>query len=308
MALLVNTRQYRRFAAKLMIKITSGSLSFWAITSNISQKGLCIRANQEFPVNKVLDIELIMPDGQISTIKGTVKHVNESPQSQRRFGIGIEIIEDDTTFRNYLHNLEEKTVLPGTHKAEAVYNTQDMGKDPAAARASGTPDIIRTSHQMSTHQKDEELCEQVPSEEPEKELRKPVHTTGPENNPSRSKQGRGGKTRALPAFLMILLAIGIVTAGIVLYRGFMQDRNIQPAKDLICSIQVGSFRSHANAQVLLQKYQDKGHTVFIDTSDIKGKGIMYKVLIGPFQHINDTSRVAEDIRAQENIDPFVTCK
>jgi hypothetical protein len=53
----------------------------------------------------------MMLDGQISTIKGTVRNVTETPQLNRRFGLGIEIIEDDITFREYLKNLEAKTVL-----------------------------------------------------------------------------------------------------------------------------------------------------------------------------------------------------
>jgi hypothetical protein len=306
MPLLLNTRQYRRFAAKLMVKITSGSLSFWALTSNISQKGLCIRANQEFPVNKVLDIELIMPDGQISSIKGMVKHVNESPQSQRRFGIGIEIIKNDTTFRDYLYDLEEKTILHSTHPADSAH-TLDIKEEVLAPGVSETPDTSLSSHQEEAEAYEEA---EVSAETSEEETRELSHISGRRGVPSRAKQGtgRGRWTGVVPVFLIMLLVLGMVTGGVVLYRSLMQDRGMLPARDLICSIQVGAFRSGANAQGLLQEYTDKGYTVFIDERDVRGTGVMYKVLIGPFQGRGDTAQVAEDIRAKENIDPFVTCQ
>ena len=306
MPLLLNTRQYRRFAAKLMVKITSGSLSFWALTSNISQKGLCIRANQEFPVNKVLDIELIMPDGQISSIKGMVKHVNESPQSQRRFGIGIEIIKNDTTFRDYLYDLEKKTILHSTHPADSAH-TLDIKEEVLAPGVSEIPDTSLSSHQGGAEAYEEA---EVSAETSEEETRELSHISGRRGEPSRAKQGtgRGRWTGVVPVFLVMLLVLGMVTGGVVLYRSLMQDRGMLPARDLICSIQVGAFRSGANAQGLLQEYTDKGYTVFIDERDVHGTGIMYKVLIGPFQRIEDTAQAAEDIRAKENIDPFVTCR
>ena len=184
-------------------------------------------------------------------------------------------------------------------------HTQDIKKDDLAAQASETPDTSQPSQQIGG-----ELCKQVPAEAPQEESGEPAYITSTRDNPSRSKQGRDRdrKIRVLPVFLIILLVIGIVTGGVFLYRSFIQDRTIQPAKDLICSIQVGAFKSEANAQVLLQKYKDKGHRVFIDKSDIKDKGIMYKVLIGPFQQISDTSQIAEDIRLKENINPFVMCQ
>ena len=69
----------------------------------------------------------------------------------------------------------------------------------------------------------------------------------------------------------------------------------------MCSLQIGAFKSQANAQIFSKTYKEKGYDVFIEKSDIKDKGVMYKVLIGPFKNLEDTSRLATDIREKENI-------
>ncbi len=76
----------------------------------------------------------------------------------------------------------------------------------------------------------------------------------------------------------------------------------------MCSIQTGAFKSQANAQKFSKTYKEKGFNVFIEKSEIKDKGIMYKVLIGPFKNLEEASRLSTDIREKENINSFVICK
>ena len=283
--------------------------TFDAAITNISESGLCLVTAALLKDGQKI---IIKNNAQLSEKTATVRWSQH--YEEQFYKVGLEFDEPYSVPDTQDAREQKKTTT--THNStegkssfiEAqTDHTQDIKKDDLAAQASETPDTSQPSQQIVG-----EPCEQVPAEAPQEESGEPAYITSAMDNPSRSKQGRDRdrdrKIRVLPVFLIILLVIGIVTGGFFLYRSFIQDRTIQPAKDLICSIQVGAFKSEANAQVLLQKYKDKGHTVFIDKSDIKDKGTMYKVLIGPFQQISDTSQVAEDIRLRENINPFVMCQ
>lgn len=74
------------------------------------------------------------------------------------------------------------------------------------------------------------------------------------------------------------------------------------------SVQVGVFRKNLYAVAYAKEFIKKGYDVFIDKSTIKDKGIMYKVLIGQFTNMEDTSQLAMDIREKENIDVFIIGK
>jgi hypothetical protein len=338
MATNVNTRKHKRYLIKLKIRINTGRLNFWAVTSDISKKGLRMRTNQEFPVNKKLDLELIMPDGQVSFISGVVRYVKETPHSEIKFGVGLEIIYDDTTFSDYLKSLEEEAVIKreeieipvnnfsqnkedvAEHKAYMLSpvivanplefvaiteHVQDSTKDVQTDIAPQESDIIQSSDEISN-----DFQKQIRVDKKEEELIGVASIASKIAMPSESKcdKGRDKKKNFSHVFIVILLAIGIAAIGIFLYRNSNQDLKIQQASSLMCSIQIGAFQSQANAQIFSKIYQEKGYDVSIEKSDIKDKGIMYKVLIGPFKNFEDTSRLAMDLREKENINPFVVCK
>lgn len=345
MAPLVSTRKHERYATKLKVKINSGGLSFWAITSDISKKGLRIIGNQEFPVNMVLHLDLIMPDGPVSFIKGIVRYVKETHQSKRRFGLGIEITDDDSTFRDYLKELDAKRVLESNQEKNNAYQlpnikdneeriikekdvlenttymllpsttekifdngiteqTQDMKYNVPADIALQESDIVQPSPSIAG--KSREHISEAGNEE---ELIGCASITGKSAMPPESgwNNGRDKKTKFLLKFI-IILAIGIVASGIFLFKNLKQGQTIRQVDNLICSIQVGAFKSEANAKILSQSYKEKGHDVFIDKSNIKDKGTIYRVLISSYKNLEDTSHLAMDIREKENIDAFVICK
>jgi hypothetical protein len=337
MAVNVNTRKHKRYPIKLKVKIISGRLNFWAVTSDISKKGLRIRANQEFPVNKILDLELIMPDGQVSFVSGVVRYLSETPNSEKRFGVGIEIIYDDTTFNNYLKDLEEKVAIQREHVENSVNiipqmtedvaknkermllpiaaasplefaiteHAQDSNKDVQTGIAPQEPDIIQPPNEISN-----DFHKIIEQEEKEEELIGVASIASKSSVFPESKwdKGRDKKKKIPHIFIIVLLAIGIVASGIFLYRNSNQDLKMQQVNSLMCSIQIGSFKSQANAQIVSKTYKEKGYNVFIDKSDIKDKGVMYRVLIGPFKNLEEASRLATDIREKENINSFVICK
>lgn len=249
-----------------------------AAITNISESGLCLVTASLLKNGQKITIK---NNAQFSEKSATVRWIQQRYDEQL-YTVGLEFDEphpltdakdsEDHKRRNIAHtSVQRKSSF---YKAKSEH-THDMQKDDFAAQASEMPES----------------------------------STG--DRPSRSELGKDRDRRMgiLPLLLILIILLLVTgTGGMILYRSFMQDRDIQPAKELICSIQVGAFKSEANAQVLFQKFKDKGYNVCIDKSDVKDQGIMYKVLIGPFQQIGDTARAAEDIRAKENIDPFVLCK
>ena len=91
-----------------MVKIRSGILKTWGVVNNISNNGLFINSNHKHNPDTILDMKLIMPDGKTAVIKGIVKRLVMMPNANRKFGMGVEVIEKDITYKNYLTSITEK--------------------------------------------------------------------------------------------------------------------------------------------------------------------------------------------------------
>ena len=105
-------RKDKRLASKLYAKITSSSLTAWGLLNDISENGLFIRSNRDYTIDAVIDIEVFMPDKTVSLLKGVVRRIIELPEPHRKFGIGIELIEKDTTYKHFLKLLGEQRKTP----------------------------------------------------------------------------------------------------------------------------------------------------------------------------------------------------
>lgn len=109
---MVRTRGYQkhqRFTKRLEAKFSSGGISFTGISSNLSESGLFIRTNRGFAPDTIIDIELVMPDGKTSFLKGRIKRTIKTPISTLKNGMGIELIEKDSAYIHFLKSIVEKT-------------------------------------------------------------------------------------------------------------------------------------------------------------------------------------------------------
>lgn len=102
-------RQHHRYPKRLEVKFSSGEQTFVGISSNLSESGLFIRTKRCFVIDSIIDIELVMPDGQLSHLKGRVARATKTPLASFKNGMGIELIEKDTAYLNYLKNFSEGT-------------------------------------------------------------------------------------------------------------------------------------------------------------------------------------------------------
>ncbi len=101
-------QRHPRFTKRLEVRFTSGGLSFTGILSNLSESGLFIRTNRGFAPGTVIDIELVMPDGRKSRLKANVVRTIKTPLSSLKNGMGVELIEKDETYIDFLRSFVEE--------------------------------------------------------------------------------------------------------------------------------------------------------------------------------------------------------
>lgn len=102
-------QRHPRFTKRLEARFSSGGMSFAGISSNLSENGLFIRTNRGFAPYTAIDIELVMPDGKISSLKGLVRRTIKTPMSTLKNGMGVELIEKDAAYINFLKSFTEET-------------------------------------------------------------------------------------------------------------------------------------------------------------------------------------------------------
>ncbi len=102
-------QRHPRFTKRLEARFSSGGMSFTGISSNLSESGLFIRTNRGFAPDTAIDIELVMPDGQISSLKGLVRRSIKTPMSTLKNGMGVELLEKDAAYINFLKSFTEET-------------------------------------------------------------------------------------------------------------------------------------------------------------------------------------------------------
>jgi Tfp pilus assembly protein PilZ len=95
-------QRHPRFTKRLEVKFSASGLSFTGISSNLSESGLFIRTNRGFMPGTIIDIELQLPDGKTSFLKGLVKRTIKTPLSSLKNGMGIEFTERDATYINFM--------------------------------------------------------------------------------------------------------------------------------------------------------------------------------------------------------------
>ena len=108
-------RKEDRFNTRLMVKLRSGVLKTWGVLKDVSVNGLLVKSNHKFNPETSIDIEVIMADGETATISGIVKRIIVTPNENRKFGIGIEVIEKNLLYRNLVNQIAKKKGL--TEKA-----------------------------------------------------------------------------------------------------------------------------------------------------------------------------------------------
>lgn len=99
-------RLYKRYRRRLKTEINAGKFTFNAISTNLSVRGLFIRTQQPFKIGTVFNIKIYLSEDKFCNLKGVVKYSRRVMKFGYSNGMGIEIIQRDEAYTNYIKTLK----------------------------------------------------------------------------------------------------------------------------------------------------------------------------------------------------------
>lgn len=90
------------------------------ISSNFSLGGMFIRTNHAFPTGTLIDILVHLPDGKTAALTGRVKMALKTPAVSIRNGMGVEIVENDNVYVDFIKSLSKEDPLSEERNQEMV--------------------------------------------------------------------------------------------------------------------------------------------------------------------------------------------
>ena len=104
-------RKERRISKKLYVQLYSDKKFFSGLLNDLSKNGLFIQCNRDIPIGAVIDIEIFMSDKSNSVLKGIVRRMIDMPESNRKYGLGIELIKKDARYIRFVKSVSEKPAI-----------------------------------------------------------------------------------------------------------------------------------------------------------------------------------------------------
>ncbi len=101
----MSKRQSHRHTKRLETTFTAGGVTNSGITSDISEGGLFIRTRYGLVPETIVNIEIHLPDGKLSRLKGRVRRSIRTPISTLKNGMGVELIEKDSNYINFVKTM-----------------------------------------------------------------------------------------------------------------------------------------------------------------------------------------------------------
>lgn len=99
-------RQHQRYLVKLPAEIHFRDYMIQGITVRVSQKGFFVRSQRNFPVGTSVAINLRLLDDSVCRLHGIVKYVRNVNLIERKNGMGIELIQGDRRFSEFMKSLQ----------------------------------------------------------------------------------------------------------------------------------------------------------------------------------------------------------
>lgn len=94
-------QRHPRFTKRLEVTFRSGEFTHRGILSNLSMNGLFIKTNRGFSPGTIVDIELVLPDDQISHLQGIVRRTVKTAVYLTKNGMGVELTKKDDQFLRF---------------------------------------------------------------------------------------------------------------------------------------------------------------------------------------------------------------
>ena len=119
-----------RFTKRLEVAFSSGGLSFRGILSNISISGIFIRTNKGFAPGTTVDMELMLPDNTVSSLRGIVRRTIKTSLKTTGNGMGVELTRKDDRYENFIRGFLEEADRDAAQEAEMGPSEREPEKPP----------------------------------------------------------------------------------------------------------------------------------------------------------------------------------
>lgn len=116
-------RRHKRIIKRLETEFSANGLAFRGMSSDLSMGGLFVRTNNPFPADTLVDLTIHLPGNMVSMLKGSVRRVIKTRQTTIKNGMGMEIVELDKNYVNFLNEIlpaGEQVHPPEQKNSEAV--------------------------------------------------------------------------------------------------------------------------------------------------------------------------------------------
>ena len=101
-------RQHSRVNKSLISQILTDDTDLFVVTGDLSANGIFLISKQCLPVDTAVKIEVALPDNSVSSLKGIVRRIIDTSTFVQS-GMGIEIIEKDKNYINFLNSILHET-------------------------------------------------------------------------------------------------------------------------------------------------------------------------------------------------------
>jgi PilZ domain len=128
-------RRHQRFIRRLETEFSADGRSYIGISSDFSFNGLFVRTNHSFVPGTIVDLTVHLPDGKESRLKGSVRRAMKTPIAAMKNGMGIELIEKDRNYADFITSFSDSSGNdPGVSaRASGSFTSQEMKGPDAAA-------------------------------------------------------------------------------------------------------------------------------------------------------------------------------
>lgn len=103
---LIRKKRPTRIIKRLETEFSSaGCITYRGISSNISGRGIFVRTSRPFAPDAPVDLTIRLPDHSLAKLKGKVRWATRGGRQSEKNGMGIEIIERDQNFVDFVNTL-----------------------------------------------------------------------------------------------------------------------------------------------------------------------------------------------------------
>lgn len=107
-------KREERFTRRLETEFSSGETKHRGISSDLSEKGLFIRTQHGLAPGSILDIVIYLPEKKTARVRGVVRRTIKTQMDVVKNGMGIELIERDINYINFIKTYIEPPKEDGT--------------------------------------------------------------------------------------------------------------------------------------------------------------------------------------------------